>query len=123
MTRGRGWTRMRLEYFTIALLMITVTACGSEGDEEEARGDNDIRIVIEGDGSGVVTHNLGPAQCFTGTCTWGFTAGLDVTLTATPNLPGSAFAGWGGDCAGVGTCQITISGQHNVTATFIALAM
>ena len=31
---------------------------------------------------------------------------------------GSAFAGWGGACAGTGACTVTMSGDTAVTATF-----
>lgn len=41
-----------------------------------------------------------------------------VTLTATPNI-GSVLSGWsGGGCSGTGECQVTLSGDTSVTATF-----
>jgi len=40
-----------------------------------------------------------------------------VTLTAAPD-PGSTFDGWGGACAGTGTCQVTIANARYVTAAF-----
>ena len=38
-------------------------------------------------------------------------------LTATPDA-GSVFTGWTGDCTGTGTCTLTMSADHTVTATF-----
>jgi uncharacterized repeat protein (TIGR02543 family) len=40
-----------------------------------------------------------------------------VTLTATPSS-GYVFSGWTGDCSGTSTCSLTMSANHNVTATF-----
>jgi beta-lactam-binding protein with PASTA domain len=40
-----------------------------------------------------------------------------VTLTATP-AAGSTFAGWSGACAGTGLCNLTMSADQTVTATF-----
>jgi hypothetical protein len=40
-----------------------------------------------------------------------------VTLAATP-APGSKFAGWFGDCSGIGPCQVTLTGVKLVGAQF-----
>jgi hypothetical protein len=43
-----------------------------------------------------------------------------VTLTTSP-AKGSTFTGWsGGGCSGTGTCQLTMSADQAVTATFDA---
>jgi hypothetical protein len=40
-------------------------------------------------------------------------------LTATPGSLPNIFSGWGGDCSGLGTqCDLTLSGDRTVTATF-----
>jgi uncharacterized repeat protein (TIGR02543 family) len=31
------------------------------------------------------------------------------------------FVGWGGDCSGTGTCNVTMTSDHNVTATFSSI--
>ena len=49
-------------------------------------------------------------------------SGNRVTLQATPDF-GSTFAGWSGDCSGVGTCQVTMSQARSVTATFVSDAL
>src|SRR5262245_7387877 len=42
---------------------------------------------------------------------------VHVTLTATPDV-GKIFTGWSGACTGTGTCQVTMSQNRSVTATF-----
>lgn len=42
----------------------------------------------------------------------------EVTLTATPTVPGAQFAGWGGSCGGTGTCTVTMDRDRGVTAGF-----
>lgn len=41
-----------------------------------------------------------------------------VTLTATPTIAGTRFAGWGGNCSGTGTCVVTLDVDRGVTAVF-----
>jgi hypothetical protein len=52
-----------------------------------------------------------------GTCSLGFPASNQVTLTATPGA-GSAFGGWGGACIGTGSCVVAMGSDQNVTASF-----
>jgi len=54
-----------------------------------------------------------------GDCSHSYNRGLPVTLTATPTAP-STFTGWSGSagCGGIGTCVVTMSQTHAVTATF-----
>ena len=47
-------------------------------------------------------------------------AGTQVTLTATPSSAGTRFGGWGGSCAGTGTCIVTMDRDHGVTAGFVS---
>ncbi len=71
-------------------------------------------------GTGTVTSAPGTINCTTptaGVCTNTFDDGTGVTLTATAD-PGSRFAGWSGDCAGTGACNLTMTANMNVTATF-----
>lgn len=46
----------------------------------------------------------------------------NVTLTAVPSA-NSAFAGWGGACAGTGICTIAMDANKTVTATFNVAAI
>lgn len=76
-----------------------------------------LTIGKNGNGSGTVSSNPPGIACGA-TCTASF-ADLPVTLTATPAV-GSIFTGWapGGGCPTTGTCQIPMSQDHSITATF-----
>jgi hypothetical protein len=76
------------------------------------------RLAVTKTGAGTGTVHTAPTGVDCGaTCAAYFTAGTQVTLTATP-ASGSEFAGWSGhaDCAdGV----VTLSGDRACTATFV----
>lgn len=116
----KRWTWSVLLRGLLFAAIFGAVACGGGGSDgvlDNGRGDTSIQIVIAGTGSGAVNHNLGPAGCTAGTCTWDFTAGLVVTLTATPDAA-STFTGWSGDCTGTAPCTLTVTKQFNVVATF-----
>ena len=75
-----------------------------------------LSVMLAGDGSGTVTSDPSGIDCGPD-CSEGFEAGTPVSLTATPEA-GSVFDGWSGDCSGMGACQVTMNGPHEVTATF-----
>ena len=76
-----------------------------------------LTVSKNGSGSGTVTSADGNINCGS-TCSFGYASGSQVTLTATP-ASGSTFAGWsGGGCSGTGSCQLTMSSNQTVTATF-----
>lgn len=66
---------------------------------------------------GVITSSPAGITC-PGTCDGYFAAGVQVTLTATPD-PGHTFAGWTGDCSGTGTCVLDmLENQYVSTSGF-----
>jgi hypothetical protein len=67
-------------------------------------------------GTGTITSNPNGINCGS-TCTYSFTSGELVTLTATPGS-GHTFSNWTGACSGAGTCSVTMSQIRSVTATF-----
>lgn len=77
-----------------------------------------LTVSKTGTGSGTVTSSPSGINCGT-TCTFSFTSGTEVTLTATPEL-GSVFAGWSGSgCSGTdATCVVEVDRNRTVTATF-----
>ncbi len=82
-----------------------------------------LTISGMGIGTGTVTDNLGAINCtdaagvVTGTCSASYSSGTVVTLMETP-ATGSSFSGWGGACAGIGSCAVTMTSNQNVTASF-----
>ena len=75
-----------------------------------------LTITEQGTGSGTVTSTPDGIICGAA-CDPSFDSSTVVTLTATPGT-GSEFEGWGGACAGTGSCQVTMSQARNVTAFF-----
>ena len=67
-------------------------------------------------GNGSVTSSPVGIACPTD-CAENYTFGQVVTLTAAAGA-GSTFQGWGGACAGAGTCMVTIDAAKSVTASF-----
>jgi IPT/TIG domain/Divergent InlB B-repeat domain len=70
-----------------------------------------LTINNGGSGSGSVT-------CDGGSCASTYTEGTVLTLLAVA-APGSGFSGWSGaSCSGIGACEVTITGDTVVTATY-----
>jgi hypothetical protein len=66
-------------------------------------------------GPGTVTSNPPGIACSAGTCSASFPSGADVTLTPS----GGSLTGWGGACAGTGTCSVPMTGNKAASATFL----
>ena len=127
------WVSVSAGYHTIALKSDgTLWAwgwnwAGQLGDGTTTDRNTPTRIKLEalqytltvnksGIGTGTVTISPSGINC-SGTCSASFASGTTVTLTATPDV-GSTFAGWSGDCSGIGTCTVTMSTNKSVTAMF-----
>ena len=75
-----------------------------------------LTVHKAGDSVGTVTSDPAGIDCGL-TCTVDYDYGTVVTLTQ-QTITGTAFAGWQGDCNGMGLCVVTIFGNQSVTATF-----
>ena len=80
-----------------------------------------LTVTTNGTGSGRVTSSPAGINC-PSTCSYDFSAGTQVTLTATP-ATGSSFGGWFREgfpqpCTGTGTCTLTIDQAQSIRATF-----
>jgi|HubBroStandDraft_6_1064221.scaffolds.fasta_scaffold17257_2 streptogramin lyase len=79
-----------------------------------------LTVSETGSGSGLVTSSPSGIDCSStrSNCSASYAYGTQVTLTASAAAR-SSFAGWsGGGCSGTETCQITLSADTPVTATF-----
>jgi len=82
-----------------------------------------LTISGAGDGSGSVASSPAGIACTirsgttSGTCSASFTPNASVTLTATPT-GSDVFGGWGGACAGQGSCTLTMKQALSVSARF-----
>ena len=75
-----------------------------------------LTITKTGTGTGTITSNPAGINCGA-TCSFAFTSGQVVALTATPSA-GSIFSGWSGD-ADCSDGSVTMSAARSCTATFI----
>lgn len=75
-------------------------------------------LTVSTQGNGAVISSPSGISCGR-SCSAQFAEGTAVTLSPEAG-PGATFAGWGGDCTGAGTgkCEVTMSADRNVTATF-----
>lgn len=78
-----------------------------------------LAVALAGTGSGSVSSMPAGISC-PADCDESYTDGTDVTLTPVAD-PGSVFTGWSGDCTGTAACQVTMSTDRDVTATFVPL--
>lgn len=107
-------------------LLCNTPAAGELGDfvsanmaGVEVQGDN-ITITKAGSGGGQVDSTDKRLSCGN-KCVSPYTAGAVVTLNAKANS-GSSFVGWGGVCAGTGSCVVTINGINEAIARFDTVA-
>ncbi len=75
-----------------------------------------LTVAVAGSGRGAVASQ--PAGIVCGfDCSQAYVRGTTVVLTASTSA-NSTFIGWSGACSGIGTCQITMTSNQSVTATF-----
>ena len=78
-----------------------------------------LTVSVSGSPGGKVTSSPSGIDCGA-TCSAGFAAGTQVTLTANP-AAAWGLAGWGGACSGIGGCGVTMNGNTSVSASFATL--
>ena len=78
----------------------------------------ELSVALTGTGSGRVTSMPIGIDCPSGACSHDYTEGTVVELVPSP-ASSSLFNGWGGDCSGNGSCQLTMDQARSVSADFI----
>lgn len=73
-----------------------------------------LSLTVPAGGSVTLSDDLGNCSV---DCQLSFSPDTVITVTATAD-DGYTFAGWTGDCTGETNCQVTMSVDHSVTATF-----
>ena len=73
-----------------------------------------LTVTKTGTGTGSIT---GPGINCPGDCTETYADGTAVSLSASA-AAGSTFAGWSGDCAGAGACNLTMNANKAVSGAF-----
>jgi hypothetical protein len=91
---------------------------GGQGTTPATPGQRTHTIVLEttGKGAGTIESSDGAIEC-RDYCSHSYEEGKAIILTA-KSADGSEFVGWDGACTGEGACQLTMSADRSVTATF-----
>lgn len=115
-----GWSGDCTGTGTCELTMDSDKEVTATFDEEEVPVEEfSLSASKAGTGSGTVTSSPAGIDCGA-TCAAEYEEGEEVALTAIA-ASGSTFSGWsGGGCSGTGTCEVTITADTAVTATFTA---
>jgi hypothetical protein len=95
---------------------VTLDEATSVGAEFAAAPKQRVKLTVLKTGSGIVSSAPSGIACGA-ICERGYEKGEVVKLTPIPAV-GSKFAGWGGACAGVGACEVTMSTLREVAASF-----
>jgi Divergent InlB B-repeat domain len=89
---------------------------GADGGDGGPAGTPPNVLAIVRSGSGSV-RSVPPGIDCGATCSFLFATGLSVALSATP-APGWKFAGWAGACGSTASCEVTLTADTTVWATF-----
>jgi len=100
-----------LRLLTAAALVLVVAACGGPTPPVETQT---LSVSVTGNGR-VTSAPVGINT--TGSASFDFVAGTEVTLTAVAD-DGWSFDSWGGACSGSGACVVDLDADASVTATF-----
>jgi len=100
--------------FILVSVLSLCLSCGKGSPPTGSVGPTQATVRISTTGDGVV-RGAGP-DC-RASCSATFATGTQVQLEAVPDA-GATFIGWSGACGGPGPCQLNLSSDVSVSATF-----
>jgi phospholipase C len=120
MSQSKSQSMSKMRYSLVcglSLMSLALAGCGGLGaGSSSSSGSFQLTVQAAGNGSGTVTSNPAGINCGQ-SCSASFASGTQLTLT--PSAASNAFfAGWSGACSGVGVCNITLTKNASVIATF-----
>jgi hypothetical protein len=120
---GWNWSRAVLDYNHDDYYRAHIPGCSdlSESLYMEQIPSFPLRVTVSGKGSVASIEGTDQKSC-TSSCTLSYLRGSSVTLSAAP-AAGYEFVGWSGSCSGADQCQLTVTADAAVTATFRATAL
>ena len=98
--------------------VVSMTQARSVTATFNVSGGGPFTLTVTTVGPGSVRSTPAGINCGTD-CTESYASGTSVTLTAKPGR-GATFTGWSGACTGTGSCVVSMTQAHTVTATFTA---
>lgn len=103
--------------FALAAAVVTLTGCSGAvaPPPQQQQPPPPVKLQIDIAGSGTVT-GAGALSC-TASCATTVDGQATATLRAAP-APGFVFAGWSGDCSGMGVCTVQTNRDLHVSAAF-----
>src|SRR5438105_5165745 len=108
-TAGLGWVGI------LCALAVSCSSPAGRDDRNVAPSQHRLTLRIAGPAQGSVS--TGSAAPCHDVCESQLPDGTRLSLTATPDIR-SGFSGWSGACSGLGTCELTVDRDVEVTATF-----
>ena len=116
-----GWSGGNCDGLTTPTCQVSLS--GDESTSADFAPTHVLIVQTAGGTAGTVSSDTGGIDC-PGTCSASYTEGATVTLTADGGANANVLGWTGGGCDGVTapTCQVTMSTDQNVTATFAPIA-
>jgi len=113
--------QVKTRLVSVGILVATFACGGGGGSGSGNTGGGNFALTIDIAGQGTVTGTAQSINC-TASCTTTLASGTAVHLDAAP-AAGLTFSGWTGACSGTAGCDLTLTADSEVGATFAAAAL
>src|SRR5262245_18014396 len=109
-----AWALIASAVLGLSIAASLVFASPRGADHQQLRAGRVLTVTTSKHNAGVV---VGPGIDCPSDCRTVASRRRTVTLSAAPRF-GYTFLGWGGACAGTGSCHVSMKRKRNVTANF-----